>query len=55
MNIYNNNIIYIYGNNCKLNNFEMYDTRINNNKWILTNIHNHPIDVDFRCGMAVSL
>ena len=45
--------VVIYGNDSyKLSSFEILDERMNEYKWILTNIDNHPINVEFRAGLV---
>ena len=45
--------VAIFGNAGQLHNFEILDKRMSCDKWILSDIDNHPLNVDFRSGMIV--
>ena len=45
--------VVVFGDGLQLNNFEILDERMNCDKWILSNIDNHPFNIDFRAGMIV--
>ena len=44
--------IIVFGDGLQVQSFEILDERMDRNEWILSNVQNHPLNIDFRAGMV---